>query len=340
MSRAHKQSSAGVHSSMSDEKVLRGTHLSSRLAVGVNNIVYRIAFLITSGSRWNFHVMSAARDSMSGLEQRKKGHKHMDGEDLCPKSKASTSLAPKVRQQEQPRRHGPHQPKPSSLATHFFPSTSHVEKKGTWFRSRQTSNPSTRRVPSHPPPPPRVALPFFTFDTDRRPRAAATPSRPPAPTNPPVVEREEVALSARVDSSVDFPLVIHGLSIPNGIILAQPNRAPAEHPHRPRLLPTSLLPHRRPECGCQSQHQQPHRQHPHQNRRCPGLPAAEHHQGGQRRPSQVGRPNRIPSKGALSLPSTLPLSRLPSPRPASPHVVSVRVLFAEADRVPSPSPHS
>lgn len=178
MSRAHKQSSAGVHSSMSDEKVLRDTHLSSRLAVGVNNTVYKIAFLITSGSRWNFHVMSAARDSMSGLEQRKKGHKHMDGEDLCPKSKASTSLAPKVRQQEQLRRHGPHQP--SSLATHFFPSTSHVEKKGTWFRSRQTSNPSTRRVPSHPPPPPRrVSRCLFLLSTPTA--VPALPRRPPAP---------------------------------------------------------------------------------------------------------------------------------------------------------------
>lgn len=194
MSRAHKQTSAGVHSSMSDEKVLRDTHLSSRLAVGVNNTVYRIAFLITSGSRWNFHVMSAARDSMSGLEQRKKGHKHMDGEDLCPKSKASTSLAPKVRQQEQPRRHGPHQP--SSLATHFFPSTSHVEKKGTWFRSRQTSNPSTRRVPSHPPPPAACRAAFFYF-RPRPPSPRCRDALPPPSANEPPRRRARGSGSVR-----------------------------------------------------------------------------------------------------------------------------------------------
>lgn len=53
MSPAPKQTSAGVYNSTSDEKVLRDP-ISRHVWLGVDNTMYKIALLTTSGSRWNF----------------------------------------------------------------------------------------------------------------------------------------------------------------------------------------------------------------------------------------------------------------------------------------------
>jgi hypothetical protein len=108
--------------------------------------------------------------------------------------------------------------------------------------------------------------------------------------------RQGIAVSPFLSPSA--PLVIHGPSTQTRNLLAEPSSPAHLHWHRP--LPPSLS-RRRAECGCQPQYQQPHWvKLPDQDCSRPGLPAPEHHQGGQGRSPQVGVTNRVAAQGNVA----------------------------------------
>lgn len=140
--------------------------------------MYKIDFLTTSGSRWNFHLMSVAMDNGKGTQT----HGGWTGKNGAPNPRHPPCPAPKVRHQEQPRRHGPHQPSSSRPISFRQPHTSRKRAPGLAAVKHRIHQPAVSH-PIHPSR--RVSRCLFTFYTVRRPRAAATPSRPPAPTPPP-----------------------------------------------------------------------------------------------------------------------------------------------------------
>lgn len=117
------------------------------------------------------------------------------------------------------------------------------------------------------------------------------PRPPTQPNLHPHAERGSGSVRQGIAVSPFLPLpphpVIHGPSTQTGNLLAKPSSAAHLHWRRVPLPPS--LSRRRAECGCQPQYEQPHRlKLPDQDCSRPGLPASEHHQGGQGRSSQVG----------------------------------------------------